>query len=370
MNKYAALHAYTKREEWVAPRIKETDDFLIPTALQRSGFTVIIPPIPGTAEGSIFVISLTSNYVVVAKEFTIVSPAAELEVRFEPKELAQDDGLLKLQGPGALQYIYSSGPGESGVSDPGYCDWQESTPTLRIKGHEEDSPNSYVLPSETADSGITLELAPWENMAAGDTLNLYIAATAEGAGKWLSYTVQPADLARTLEFPYEPQLLKAIRPGVMQASYTLTQEEKELRSVSIDIELLPLLPSAQPKYQTTDGLGNKVFLTIVESDENGQLFAQVIQNFSSERPVDGDRLMLVVNRAQPHSYFYPLQVQQPSAAATFKIPYLEIESLRGSAITLSTLWQKSNGEIISSQIERWIVAKPGFGAKQPRKEPR
>jgi hypothetical protein len=366
MNTCTALHARTKRDDWVAPRIKETNDFLIPITLQRSGFTVIIPPVPGAAEGSGFTIALTSNYASVRKQFTIVSPAAELEVRFEPQDLVQDDGFLTLQGPGDLQYIYSSGPGKPDVSDPRLCDWQEIIPTLRIKEHEEASPDSYVLPSETADSGITLELAPWENMAAGDTLNLYVAATAEGAGKWLSYTVQPADLARTLELPYEPQLLKALRPGVMQASYTITQEGKELRSRSIDIELLPLLPAAQPKYQTTDPFGNKVFLTIVESDENGQLFAQVIQKFSLEGPVDGDRLILVVNSAQPHSYFYPLQVQQPSAAATFKIPYLEIQSLRGSAITLSTLWQRSNGEVISSPIEQWIVAQTGFSAKQPR----
>lgn len=368
MTQYGTTHDSKKHENWEAPQIKETGDITIPISLLRGGFTVVIPPIPGAVEGSTYSIVLSSKYGLIGKPFKIVSPAAALEVRIEGSELEENGGRLKLQGTGYLQYVYNSGPSFPGVSNARDCYWQEAVPTLRVKEYEEASSDSYVLPSESATKGITLELAPWENMAEGDTVNFCATATTEGSGKWLSYSVQREDLSRTLAFPYEPELLKALRPGVIQASYALFKDGKELRSHPITLDLLPLLPDPQPKHQKTDINGNKTFLTVVESDENGFLFAHVIQNFSAESPGVDDELMLVVNSAEPHSYFYPLKIEQPSSAATFKIPQLDLQSLLGRRITLSTLWQRSNGEVISSPIGSWRVAASAPGAKLPSKK--
>lgn len=204
-------------------------------------------------------------------------------------------------------------------------------------------------------------------MVTGDTVTVLANASSEASGEWAQHIVEQSDLLKPLEFVYQTQKLKALRPGTIHLSYVVEKEDIRHVSRPISIELLALLPDPEPKYQVTDPLGNRYFLTIVEN-EGGELVAPVIQHFPVEAPQPGDRLMLIVHSRQPHSYAFPVDILSSIQTLELRIPDNVLGSLLGQTIHMATLWQRRDGTLVTSRGGDWIVA--NSGGKQTREPSR
>lgn len=339
-------HKPTPNFEFAEPIIKETNEYNIPLTLLRQGLTVIVPVIPGAQAGDGVNVTVWSAYGLKGKYFTLTDPGQDHEVRFEPEDL------LKVGNAGDVQYLYFGN--SPGASIPRYSFFEEAVPTPELKEYEETERGIYRLPSDAADSGIHVRIRPYENMAVGDRVTLVANATSENTGKWLDYDVIQSDISHPLEFTYDAETLKDLRPGTIHLSYTLSRGNEQYQSRPITIELLPLLPDPQPVHAYFDaGWGH--FPPIFEDDGSGA-YAPVVQRFGSEPPLAGDQLMLVIHSSQPHSYVYPLNIDSHQTEVLFKIPVADYYSLQDAeTIHMATLWRRSNAETVVSSGQNWSI---------------
>lgn len=355
MSHYAhtlSQHISAQDYEFPAPAIKETNDYIIPLTLLRQGLTVIVPVIAGAQPGGEVFVLINSNYGFVSKYFTLTDTEQDHEVRFEPEDL------VNIANAGAVQYLYHGIP--FGGSFPRDCFFEEAVPTPEVREYDESAPGVYRLPSEAADNGIHVQIKPYENMAVGDRVTLLATTTSEKTGKWLDYDVVQSDISRPLEFTYEADTLKDLRPGTIHLSCTVSRGNQQYQSRSITIELLPLLPYPEPVHGHFDTPGLGHFPPIFESDGSGA-YAPVIQRFGSESPLAGDHLILVIHSPQPHSFAYSLSIDNQQAEALFKVPIADYDSLRGRTIHMATLWRRCNAELVVSSSQEWLVAEDQKG---------
>lgn len=141
-----------QRYEFAAPRILETDDYLLPLNLLRNGFSVEIPPIPNSVAGDRGSLNVWGKYGFFGQPFVITDPLQPTIVRCAPENTAG------VAGPGGVQYLFFGNP--AGNSEPRYCEFQEAFPTPQIKDYESNREDSYLIPGETADSGISIVIPP------------------------------------------------------------------------------------------------------------------------------------------------------------------------------------------------------------------
>lgn len=342
--------------EFAAPRIVETDEHTVPLELLRSGFTVEIPPVPNAVPGNSGTVAVVSKYGMSGIPFILDDPTKPINIRFEA------DQLRSIAGSGHVQYLILQGP--VGTSHERIAYFQESIPTPRVKGFEEHNRDDFLIPGEAAKNGLTILIAPYENMTAGDRITLFATASRQGSGVWLNHSLTQDDVSKTLEFPYAEDKLATLVPGMINLGYTVSQHNKRLASYFIDIAVSALLPSPEPVYQETDSFGNKYFSAVVEFENDGY-YAPVTQAFDTEPPQAGDRLMLVIDREGP-GFSYVTEIEDTASEVTFWIPEIDLQGMAGQDIIISALWQQSNGELLSSTGQKWRVLGGARGVKKSK----
>lgn len=355
MTRTATEDLTSTKYEFAAPKIVETDEHTVPLELLRSGFTVEIPPVPNASPGDSGQVVVVSKYGMSGIPFSLEDPTKPIHIRFEA------DQLRSIAGNGRVQYLILRG--SVGASDERDAYFQEAIPTPRIKGFEEHNRDNFIIPGEAAENGLTILIAPYENMTPGDSVTLFATASRHGSGMWLEYLITQDDVSKTLEFPYSADKLARLVPGTINLGYTVSQHGQRLASYFIDIAVSALLAPPEPVHQETDPFGNKLFLAVVEFENDGY-YAPVTQAFGTAAPPQaGDRLMLVIDREGP-GFSYVTEIEDTASEVTFWIPEIDLQGMAGQDINMSALWQQSKGELLSSTGQKWRVLGGARGVKR------